>query len=762
VQVIESRTAEITSVGGSISFQDGSGVFFPAGAVSSPRKITIARLDPTSFFDGKDAPGVVLRCDAAETQFSSEVEVRVPWPGDIQPGDSAGALAGILDENTRVVTIQRSSLKIIDAKPVLVIPTKHFTTFVEWFFAKKPPKALISGIPYYSQGKSFYCWAAVLEMLLQSAHYVAGSQVTEVVGDIGVTEGTDDTGVTASGVFDSEEISRLSQKRTGLLPDKLLWDGYTIDDCLDYIKYEVGVKNRPVAFLSMAWGHAAVIMGYDGNRVYLHDPQLGQLPYTWRPWSDFREMGWSRLQKIATVCIPTEALDQHKPEVTVNLNNTAIEFIKAPTSGEKTKYYSYRWDYTVRGGWSFREIANADDPGLIRQTLPGDVKTICIGGMTASGNGIRIANSSPNRQHVLINIDIQSSGAGNTHFSISPSPEIDIDPDQVSEPFLNKDIEIPVDEFRDNNAGPTSYNLTVSTLVNNKVTDQGSIQFSLETEKPKIDSIILDHGSIGSAVTINGSGFGTVRGQTRLNKILINGLAWAEIISWSEKEIQARVPSGASTGPVVVKRGTVESNGQVFTVIKDSTLTPSPSPSLNPAGSQLPELQRKTTFTLVWRAPTTYQDRGDNNKKKTGQMELRTSTPIIWDGATFKSDAVKNNLNTPTRSVNFSGTISSDGKTLLSVEYSDKDTTDVPGAFKKDELIILKLHDLGPITLAKQPELRGAYIFEDDTTNSQKYFGSYSDIDKSLDRFGKPIPDNDGKVDFSQPGISQVHLIFSN
>ena len=80
---------------------------------------------------------------------------------------------------------------------------------------------------------------------------------------------------------------------------------------------------------------------------------------------------------------------------------------------------------------------------------------------------------------------------------------------------------------------------------------------------PSISGISPTSGAVGTSVTVSGSNFGATQGS---NTIKFNGTT-ATPTSWSATSIVAPVPSGATTGPVVVTVGGASSNGVTFTVL---------------------------------------------------------------------------------------------------------------------------------------------------------------------------------------------------
>jgi len=107
-------------------------------------------------------------------------------------------------------------------------------------------------------------------------------------------------------------------------------------------------------------------------------------------------------------------------------------------------------------------------------------------------------------------------------------------------------------------SGNTTTSAGVTVNVNNNV-----------ATVPSITSLNPTSGPVGTSVTIAGTNFGATQGTST---VTFNGKA-AAATSWSATSITAPVPSGATTGNVVVTVGGVGSNGVSFTV-------PVPAPSI--------------------------------------------------------------------------------------------------------------------------------------------------------------------------------------
>ena len=95
-------------------------------------------------------------------------------------------------------------------------------------------------------------------------------------------------------------------------------------------------------------------------------------------------------------------------------------------------------------------------------------------------------------------------------------------------------------------------------------------------QPPSITSLNPTSGVVGTSVTITGANFGATQGTSTIK---FNGTA-ATPTSWSATSIVAKVPTGATTGSVVVTVSGLASNGVTFTVT--AAAQPPSITSLNP------------------------------------------------------------------------------------------------------------------------------------------------------------------------------------
>jgi RHS repeat-associated protein len=86
---------------------------------------------------------------------------------------------------------------------------------------------------------------------------------------------------------------------------------------------------------------------------------------------------------------------------------------------------------------------------------------------------------------------------------------------------------------------------------------------------PSITSLSITTGAVGAAVTITGTSFGSTQGS---GTVSFNGTG-ATVTSWNATTIKVTVPSGATTGNVVVFASGVNSSGSSFTVVSAPSLS---------------------------------------------------------------------------------------------------------------------------------------------------------------------------------------------
>jgi uncharacterized protein YkwD len=104
---------------------------------------------------------------------------------------------------------------------------------------------------------------------------------------------------------------------------------------------------------------------------------------------------------------------------------------------------------------------------------------------------------------------------------------------------------------------------------------------------PSLNAVNPPQGAPGDVVTLSGSNFGSAAGSVSFAGVQ------GQLVSWSDSQIQVRVPGGASSGSVYVMAANGMSNGRGFTVLTATAPPPStPAPTVpTGAGASLPSFQ---------------------------------------------------------------------------------------------------------------------------------------------------------------------------
>src|SRR5437763_3602371 len=197
---------------------------------------------------------------------------------------------------------------------------------------------------------------------------------------------------------------------------------------------------------------------------------------------------------------------------------------------------------------------------------------VTVGG--SASNGVKftvtpnIITLSPNSGAVGASITISGSGFGSTQVTSTVKFN---GTTATPSSWSASSIVTPVP------SGATTGNVVVTV---NSVASNG-VSFTV-VPAPSISSVSPASGAVGASVTISGSNFGSTQGTSTVN---FNGTL-ATPTSWSATAIVAPVPSGATTGNVVVHASGVNSNGVSFTVVPAPSIT-SLSPSSGPVGASV-------------------------------------------------------------------------------------------------------------------------------------------------------------------------------
>jgi hypothetical protein len=636
--VVDQVSSTVTSAGADLALKNGMTLSIPTGAVTNPTTVTLAQLSGDSSFSGSFQ--TILKLDLGGALTSGFL--KIPLDSNQRPdrvavayratGDrGATPLASVAQTSQDTLTFDLTSVQTssqataatgeVGSGNYVVERGSGYTTTLS---RKMVP------IPYYQQdGEN--CWAAAMLMFLRSyTTIISDDEVYEILNLFQIDKN--------SGIYwsSTSEMARKSELLTGLKTEENTWIAY--GNFLDYVIKSLD-EGKPV--LTCVISHQIVICGYEiegsgANEItYLifHDPQnhLDRKPYTkWtvdqvrNQWWDQGLIGWT-IWNFVTVTMTTP-LPQAARLQTVQL----LEALEGPESityhpkgiafGAEGKIVRLLlWDHRSSTGLSLSEGTE----------VPQNVTTLA------------------HKQVPVWNMDLSTAATlrvkttlHRVQDGVYREPPLLTDQQNVTvqpKTFSNYGVLFQLEPLLDNlDQADTLFALVTA------IYDQSNLQLDdfdvpFKFRPLRIKSLNPISGKVGDEVVIEGIGFGKQTAQ-----VTFNGVA-AEVKSWSNSAIVAKVPSGATSGNVVVKVGECSSNGMAFST-----------------GSML-DMLHKTKYPQVSIfgvfTHQTWTGYGLFNPS------YNWETQLVWNGTTFGQHYSK-----PTEdfieTVNIDGTMSADGNVV--------------------------------------------------------------------------------------------------
>lgn len=455
---LETKTFTVQPTGSTCTMSDSSKVVFPAGAVSVPVDLKITRLTPSRYFSGS-GEYVILSFESSVTQFDKEVEIHIPSP---LAGENILGAGGQFDPETGIIDVSSTEFATNNGKKELVIKTNHFSDYAGHFWQMPPTSAGPLEISYYNQGSTQYCWATCLQMMLESVAPNIDYEIFEWIRATGI----DETGAGQEFVLKNKTLATIIESRTGVKPEAKRWQYMSAKAMDTYLRHCVAL-GYPVLVMDPFAEHATLVVGYDGNTFYIHNPASttnSQIGYTAKQWSEFRvgELGIRDL--YVTLAIPTPVKNQRMS--TLNLSNGMLSFVKPKTGSGNSMIYGFKWAPTATGYGLYEN----NGTGTKVDTLPDGVQTLKI-------KGIEIANadrSAANSYRVWV--DVWGENNEKKHKSFAPPTNVALGANAMG----GYSIDIPVADFRDSSQTATVYKLTASLMdQNSALADQVTIHFAI-------------------------------------------------------------------------------------------------------------------------------------------------------------------------------------------------------------------------------------------------------------------------------------------
>lgn len=473
--VVDSWT-EVIGVEGGLIEAGAWEIEAPAGAVAAETTVSVRQLDARGYLE-PGRGGILLDITAPVSEFAEAIELRAALPSWYTPEDTWAAMALLLDPETGFWQYESATVEVIDGRPMLVLETDHLSwRLFEWldemFEYKFPPEqAEPLELPYYSQGITPNCLAAVLQMAAQSAKYRPEGEVHGFMGALGPAyfgEGQGNPRLRwshATGAYLTQQTDKAAKR--------IYWMALQQQIQVEYIQRQLAFERRPVLLSSYTAGHALLLVGYpDRKSFYVHNPQqtTGTNSNMYRRMT-LEQLGLDETGNL-TIVVPT-APAADRPLVSVNLLDECVDF--AVPTGD---YYSYRWDVSDARGYVIR--ANRPVPkGRLVEVIPSDVAEVVA--QRASYSGIEVANAhmAGDSKSVLLRIEVVGHGPGQTHYEQSQT--IELPPRTTRRVGFST---FAVDEFRDPAPQNVRYTFRAAVTVDGKVTDEASFEFVLEPLLP--------------------------------------------------------------------------------------------------------------------------------------------------------------------------------------------------------------------------------------------------------------------------------------
>lgn len=430
----EPVTRTIGPEGGSIYLGDGIKIIFPEGSVDKDMEVSASIIDPSTYLEDDLYEGVVISVDNQGRELNKPAEIRVPLPSYIGRDDENQISAGTIDESTGALIEEDCHIEVLDGGVEAVLSADHFSNkYLRWIQETLLQEPLEYGpltVPYYEQGGP-WCWAASTLMLCQAARLKEDAQVFDVIGKTGIDE---------TGLEDINVLGGYVQEHTSLSAQSETWKiGSQFADRLrTYIRKQLAFKHNPVMVLSSKKEHAWVVVGYDGDMFYVHDPQdpAAMPPYTKISWGNEDE-GLCKLwtvESVATMVVPDDISSKSYPVSLNLLGEGELSFNEINPKIKHRTMYPFKWTNS-RSGYSI--FTPGDGERL--DALPADITELSVG-------GISIAN--PDRKsarQVTVSIEVMDQMEKNKNkFGTSQSKTITVQPASVA--HLTFDA-IPVSNF---------------------------------------------------------------------------------------------------------------------------------------------------------------------------------------------------------------------------------------------------------------------------------------------------------------------------
>lgn len=652
-QIIDEISASVNTDGATLTLKNGMSFVVPAGSVSAAVNVKLSQLKSDSLFSSDIQ--TVLKIDAGGAITSGSLVI--PLETD-QTADRFGALY-MADGSDRAIFLASDFNAGNDTASVAIGSTaqKAFSaspfgvgdgTYVIERGKKYNPAGsytmpTVLAWPYYEQDGG-NCWAAAWLMMMKGySPHLSRDEIYEILSLTGV-EKDQGFGWWSMGDIKTRTETMITQKVV-----RNTWANYN-----NWVDYVVACVDSGKPVLANVIDHQVLFVGYELSspgpnqnlKLIFHDSQNFGDRKTYTTWTpdQIRAQWWDTgivkmaLNYFVTIATTTAAPTERRLQTVHLLDASQLSGVTAmfdkglafDSSGRITNFVE--WNHTSSCGLKLTDYTEVSPgaSGLVLKKVPvWNADRTSPAGIRIKTSLYKVENGVYREPPLSTTETTQAIASGAVHYANAAVQ---------FQPFV-ENLEAEDTLF------------AIETAIFNAGLRVDDFDYVFKYRPIRIKELDPTSGEPGDAVRIEGIGFGNVQGS-----VTFNGVA-AEVTSWRNDLISAKVPTGAGSGDVVVTVGTHSSNGVAF------------------GASGFMELMHKTKYpSAAAYGVFTY---GSYTGYSVFNPTYIWDYPMVWNGTTFGQHYVHDD-GSMIETVDIDGTMNADGSKvthlsayLLTQQYAD-------------------------------------------------------------------------------------------